>query len=105
MYSYYFFLRWLFYTEPCLARAAGPMGRWAGAPGRYYETRGRRYLWDKYQKFDAEYVKLDKKLQAKEWKEMWIIEKGFRDKKEIIQQARMDYRMGRKGKAFEELNI
>lgn len=69
----------------------------------YYETRGRRYLWDKYQKFDAEYVKLDKKLQAKEWKEMRIIEKGFRDKKEIIQQARMDYRLGRKGKAFEDI--
>ena len=71
----------------------------------YYETRGRRYLWDKYQKFDNEFVKLDKKLQAKEWKEMRIVEKGFKEKKEIIQQARMDYRMGRKGKAFEELNI
>ena len=23
-----------FISEPCLARAAGPMGRWAGAPGR-----------------------------------------------------------------------
>ena len=43
--------------------------------------------------------------QAKEWKEMRIVEKGFKEKKEIIQQARMDYRMGRKGKAFEELNI
>ncbi len=71
----------------------------------YYETRNRMYLWDKFKNIDPEYIKLDKKIQSAEFKEMRVFEKKFREKKEIIKQARLDYRLGKMGKAFEEINF
>ena len=71
----------------------------------YYETRNRLYLWDKFYDFDKEYIKIDKKQQSLEFKEMRLFEKNFREKKQIINQARIDYRLKKMGKAFEEINF
>ena len=71
----------------------------------YYETRNRMYLWDKFKNVDPEYVKIDKKIQSAEIKEMRLFEKKFKEKKEIMKQARLDYRLGKMGKAFEEINF
>lgn len=69
----------------------------------YYETRNRLYLWDKFKDFDPEYVKLDRKQQAAEFKEMRIIEREFKDKREVIRQAREDYAMHKMGQAFDQV--
>ncbi len=69
----------------------------------YYETRNRMYLWNKYKKFDPEYVKIDKKQQSYEFKEMRLFEKKFSFIKEVINQARDDYRKGKMGKAFNDI--
>lgn len=69
----------------------------------YYETRNRLYLWDKFKDFDPEYIKLDKKQQAQEFKEMRVIERDFKDKKEVIRQAREDYAIRKMGQAFNEI--
>lgn len=69
----------------------------------YYETRNRYHLWNKYQSFDPDYVKLDKKQQAKEFKEMRLVEKSYRDRKEVIRQAKIDYELGKMGKAFNDI--
>lgn len=71
----------------------------------YYETRNRMHLWNKYKKFDPEYVKLDKKQQSFEFKEMRLFEKKFSFIKEVINQARDDYRNGKMGKAFKEVKF
>ncbi len=69
----------------------------------YYETRNRLHLWNKYIDFDPEYVKIDKKQQGHEFREMRLFEKSFKDKRQIINQARIDYKCGKMGKAFEEI--
>lgn len=71
----------------------------------YYETRNRMHLWEKFKNIDPQYVKLDKKIQTAEFKEMRLFEKKYHEKKEIIKQARLDYRLGKMGKAFEEINF
>jgi rhamnosyltransferase len=71
----------------------------------YYETRNRMYLWEKFKNVDPQYIKIDKKIQSAEFKEMRLFEKKFKEKKEIIKQARLDYRLGKMGKAFEEINF
>ena len=71
----------------------------------YYETRNRMYLWEKYKYVDPEYIKIDKKIQSAEIKEMRLFEKKFKEKKEIMKQARLDYRLGKMGKQFEEINF
>ena len=71
----------------------------------YYETRNRLYLWDKFSNFDKEYIKIDKKQQSLEFKEMRLFEKNFNEKRQIINQARNDYRLKKMGKAFEEINF
>lgn len=68
----------------------------------YYETRNRLYLWEKYKKFDPEYIKIDKKQQSLEFREMRLFEKHFREKRQIINQARLDYKLGKMGQAFKE---
>jgi len=70
----------------------------------YYETRGRLYLWEKYKSFDPEYVKIDKKQQNLEFKEMKLFEKKFRMIKEIINEARIDYRENKTGKTYNEIS-
>ena len=71
----------------------------------YYETRNRLYLWEKFKDFDKEYIKIDKKQQTLEFKEMRLFEKNFREKKQIINQAKLDYRLNKMGKAFEEIEF
>ena len=71
----------------------------------YYETRNRMYLWEKFKNIDPQYVKIDKKIQSAEIKEMRLFEKKFKEKKNIMKQARLDYRLGKMGKAFEEINF
>ena len=71
----------------------------------YYETRNRLYLWDKFFDFDKEYIKIDKKQQSLEFKEIRLFEKNFREKRQIINQAKNDYRLKKMGKAFEEINL
>lgn len=69
----------------------------------YYETRNRPLLWERYKDFDRKYISIDKKQQNLEFKEMRLFEKKYKDKKLVIQQARLDYRLGKFGKAFEEV--
>ena len=69
----------------------------------YYETRNRMLLWEKYKKFDPEYVKLDRKQQSYEFKEMRLFEKKYAYIKEIISQAREDFRKNKMGKTFNEI--
>lgn len=63
----------------------------------YYETRNRRFLWDKYEKLFPEYVKRDKKLEKLEIREMRSRDKSFFDKKVMIDQAKLDYKLDKKG--------
>lgn len=69
----------------------------------YYETRNRPLLWERYKNFDPKYISIDKKQQNLEFREMRMFERKFKDKKNVIQQARIDYRLGKFGKAFEEV--
>ena len=69
----------------------------------YYETRNRLYLWRKFKKFDPEYIKIDRRQQAYEFKEMRLFEKKFSLIKEVIHQARDDYRSNKMGQAFKEI--
>lgn len=71
----------------------------------YYETRNRLYLWNKFKDFDSEYIKIDKKQQAYEIREMRLFEKKFKDKRNVINQARIDFKLGKMGKAFNEIKF
>lgn len=71
----------------------------------YYETRNRPLLWERYKDFDKQYIAIDKKQQDLEFREMRMFEKNFKEKKKVIQQARIDYRLNKFGKAFEEVKF
>ncbi len=71
----------------------------------YYETRNRHYLWNKYEKTQTSYVKKDKKLYRGEKKEMILADKMSREKRKIMRQAIIDYKIGKMGKAFEEISF
>ena len=71
----------------------------------YYETRNRLYLWNKYKDFDPEYIRIDKKQQGFEIKEMRLFEKHFREKRQIINQERIDYKLGKMGQNYKNIKF
>lgn len=71
----------------------------------YYETRNRLHLWNKYKSFDPEYIKIDKKQQSVEFKEMRLFEKKFNLIKAVIQDARDDYRNSNMGQKYKEIKF
>ena len=64
----------------------------------YYETRNKLYLWNKYKYIDPEYISIDKKITKAENHEMKFRDKGYRDKKIMIDYAKRDYKRGYRGK-------
>lgn len=64
----------------------------------YYETRNRFYLWDKYKYIDQEYISLDKKLFKAEKKEIRFKDKNYREKFDMIELGKLDYKKGIRGK-------
>ena len=64
----------------------------------YYETRNRFYLWDKYKYIDPEYISLDKKLFKAEKKEIRFKDKNYREKFDMIELGKLDYKKGIRGK-------
>ncbi len=64
----------------------------------YYETRNRYYLWDEFKYLDPEYVKIDQKLFKNEKQEIRYKDKNYREKFEMMDLARADYKKGKKGK-------
>ena len=58
----------------------------------YYETRNRHYLWKEYQGIDDEYVKADKRSFKREVREIKFIDPQYELKREVIRQAKRDYR-------------
>lgn len=64
----------------------------------YYEIRNKLYLWNKYKYLDPAYIKLDKRITKGEINEMRTRDKGYRDKKIMIDIAKRDYKKGIRGK-------
>lgn len=65
----------------------------------YYETRNRHYLWKEYQGIDDEYVKADKRSFKREVREIKFIDPQYELKREVIRQAKRDYRKNIKYKS------
>ena len=64
----------------------------------YYETRNRMYLWDKYKYIDPAYISIDKKLFKNEKQEMRFKDKNYKEKFEMIELGKRDYKKGIRGK-------
>ncbi len=69
----------------------------------YYETRNRLYLWDKYKSLDPEYVALDQKQASNELRDMKVSDRLFREKREIIAEAKRDYAKGIMGNMLKKI--
>lgn len=64
----------------------------------YYETRNRYYLWEEFKYLDPEYVKIDRKLFKNERSEMRHKDRNYKDKFDMMDLAKLDYKKGKKGK-------
>lgn len=58
----------------------------------YYDTRNRMALWEEYKGKDDDFIKADKKSFKAEIREMKLIDSDYEFKKEIIRQAKKDFR-------------
>lgn len=64
----------------------------------YYETRNKLFLWEKYKNIDPEYISIDKKITKAENHEMKVRDKGYKDKKIMMNYAKRDFKNGLRGK-------
>ena len=55
-------------------------------------------LWKKYKNQDPEYISLDKKLFKAEKKEIRFKDKNYREKFDMIELGKLDYKKGIRGK-------
>lgn len=65
---------------------------------RYYITRNRNYIWNKYEEFYPEWVKHDKKSALKDFVIILLYEKSKLKKVKMILKGYLDYKFHRYGK-------